>query len=87
MGLRHVCLFHDRQTDEGLEALHAVDVLAFIRQVIVLRIIEQDAVSDIGIFHVVSMFEVNRWDGCVPPEISAFNCPFEWSSACAFSSL
>ena len=86
MGLRHGCLFHDRQTDEGLEALHSVDVLAFIRQVIILRIIEQDAVSDIGKLHVVSMFEVNRWDGCVPPEMTVVSYPFEWSSACAFSS-
>ena len=87
MGLRHVCLFHDCQADEGLKALHSVDVLTFIRQVIVLRIIEQDAVSDICKLHVVSMFEVNRWDGCVPPEIMVVSYPFEWLSACAFSSL
>ena len=51
MALRHVCLFHDRQADEGLEALHSVDVLTFIRQVIVLRFIQKRAVSDIGVSH------------------------------------
>ena len=76
MGLRHVCLFHDSHTEEGLETLHAVDVLTFIRQVIILCIIEQDAVSDIGVFHFVSMFEVNRWDDCVPPEITVISYRF-----------
>ena len=80
-------LFHDSHAEEGLEAFHSADVLEFIRQVIILRIIEQDAVSDIGKLHVVSMFEVNRWDGCVPPEIMVVSYPFEWLSACAFSSL
>ena len=51
MGLGHGCLFHDRQTDEGLETLHAVDVLAFIRQVIILCFIQKRAVSDIGVSH------------------------------------
>ena len=46
-------LFHYSHAEEGLEALHAVDVLTFIRQVIILRFIEQDAVSDISIFHFV----------------------------------
>ena len=87
MRLSHLGLFHDSQTYKGFEALHSADVLTFIRQVIVLRIIEQDAVSNIGKLHVVSMFEVNRWDGCVPPEIMVVSYPFEWSSACAFSSL
>ena len=87
MGLRHGCLLHDGHAEEGLETLHPADVLTFIRQVIVLRIIEQDAVSDIGKLHVVLMFEVSRWDVCVPPEMTVVSYPFEWSSACAFSSL
>ena len=87
MGSRFRGLFYDSHAEEGLEALHSADVLTFIRQVIVLRIIEQDAVSDICKLHVVSMFEVNRWDGCVPPEIMVVSYPFEWLSACAFSSL
>ena len=76
MGLRHGCLFHDRQAYEGLEALHSVDlwstsvttrhnpnkfgsalaapsvdVLTFVRQVIILRFIQECAVSDIGVSH------------------------------------
>ena len=51
MGLPHGCLFHDRQAYEGLEALHSVDVLAFVRQVIILRFIQECAVSDIGVSH------------------------------------
>ena len=51
MGLRHGRLFHGSQTDEGLEALHAADVLAFIRQVIILCFIQKRAVSDIGVSH------------------------------------
>ena len=51
MGLSHGCLFHDRQADEGLEALHTVDVLAFIRQVIILCFIQKRTVSDIGVSH------------------------------------
>lgn len=51
MGLGHACLFHDRQADEGLETLHTVDVLAFIRQVIILRFIQKRAISDIGVSH------------------------------------
>lgn len=51
MSLGHGYLFHDRQADEGLETLHAVDVLTFIRQVIILRFIQKRAVSDIGVSH------------------------------------
>ena len=82
----HRGLLHDGHAEERLETLHSADVLTFIRQVIVLRIIEQDAVSDIGKLHVVLLFEVNRWDVCVPPEMTVVSYPLEWPSACAFSS-
>ena len=57
MGLSHGCLFHDRQTDEGLETLHAADVLTFIRQVIILRFIQKCAVSDISVSHKLVLFD------------------------------
>ena len=42
---------HDGQPDEGLEAHHAVDFLTLVGEVIILRIVECRAVSDIGESH------------------------------------
>ena len=46
-----------RQTYKGLEALHSVDVLTFIRQVIILRFIQKCAVSDISVSHKLVLFD------------------------------
>lgn len=53
MLFRYLGWFQNCHPKECLEALHAVDVLTFVGQIIRLRIIERGTVSNISILHFV----------------------------------